>query len=99
MVAAHGFTVDTPRNTTVRSASLIAYPPGAAQAAADLARLVGVTATAVDRGLPAGTLRLELGTRYRIPDMGASPIAAPTAAGDAGAALASLTGADIPCVK
>ncbi len=96
MVLAHGFPVGTPRNTTVRLASVITYPPGAAQAAADLARTVGVTATTVDGGLPAGHLRLELGTRYRMPDGGASPTAAPTAAGGA---LDSLTGAGIPCVK
>ena len=95
VVTAHGFTVELPRTTTLRSASVVAYPPGDHQAATNLGQLVGVTATAVENGLPAGHLRLVLGTRYRVP----TPRPSPATAAATSPTATALSGGGIPCVK
>ncbi len=96
MLAARGLTVGQVGTTTVRSASVVAYPPGAEQAAADVARIAAVTAVEPDARVPAGHLRLVLGTRFHMPTAPASPTGPPAASVPTGAPIA---GGGIPCVK
>ena len=96
MLVARGLTVGQVGSSTVSSASVIAYPPGAAQAAADLARIASVASVNPDSRVPAGHLRLVLGTQYHFPTAPASLASPPGAAVRTGSPIA---GGGIPCVK
>jgi len=88
-LTAHGFSPGETGNTTTATASSVAYPHGEQAAAAVLGPGIGLRA---DDTIPAGHLRVVLGTTYTPPPGAAGP---PAPSGPAGPPV--LAGG-VPCV-
>jgi LCP family protein required for cell wall assembly len=108
-LAHHGYRPGKVGNTATRATTVVSYGPGAAAAAAQVARLFGVTATA-SSSVRAGRVVVMLGTSATMPaalavgqpspglSSGASPSVTPPSTGPQGGAVSGGKNG-VPCVN
>jgi LCP family protein required for cell wall assembly len=114
LLAANGYSRVTDRAVQRReSRSAVSYGPGGAAAAASVASLLGGLGTQQDATVPAGQVRVQLGTDFRAPATPAGSTTTPPSspvpsssvppgddlAAQDQAALTPISGGGIPCVK